>query len=226
MLLAVIFFLFAVGCAVLAAAHGGWHWLLAWPAASLAVVAAAYAGGGPRLLGKRPGGSLHPAAVALHLPFLVLTWFVWHLVALLRGSREATLVADGLWVGRRPRLGDVPAGVAVVADLTCEFPACRRVAATYDYLTFPVLDGHVPPLPDLVAFARRLADQPGVVYLHCAQGHGRSALVAACVLIARGTAADPDEAMRLIRAARPRVRLSRGQADLLRRAAAELRPAR
>jgi protein-tyrosine phosphatase len=89
-----------------------------------------------------------------------------------------------------------------------------------------VLDGHVPPLAELVAFARRLAAQPGVIYLHCAQGHGRSALVAACVLIARGAADGPDDAMRIIRAARPRVRLTRGQADLLRRAAAELAQAR
>jgi protein-tyrosine phosphatase len=223
MLLAAIFSLFAFGLAAAAVWHGGWEWILLWPATDFLVIAMAYAGGGARLLGKRRGGSLHPAAVAMHLPFLILTWGLWHVAGWARGSRDASLVAEGLWLGRRPRLRDVPGGVTLLVDLTCEFPAARHVAANYIYLSFPVLDGHIPPLADLVDVARRVAGYTGTVYLHCAQGHGRSALLAACVLIARGLAADPDEAVRVIRATRPKVQLSPSQAALLRQAALQLK---
>src|SRR5205085_1299175 len=102
-------------------------------------------------------------------------WGVWHLVRLGRGSREASLVAEGLWVGRRPMARDLPAGVTLVADLTSEFAVARGIAGRYGYVTLPTLDGHVPPLAELIAFARKLAAAPGPVYLHCAQGHGRAA---------------------------------------------------
>ncbi|MDB5296041.1 MAG: hypothetical protein JWO31_2024, partial [Phycisphaerales bacterium] len=180
--------------------------------------------GGPRLLGKRADGSFGPAAAVLHLPYLLLSLGVWHLAAAARGSRDASLVAPGLWVGRRPRPSDVPADVTTVVDLTAELPARRAVRRRGAYVAFPILDGHVPPTPALVALARRLAADPGVVYVHCAQGHGRAGLVAACVLVARGLAADPAGAVRLMRFARPKVRLTRSQSRRLKEVVAVLRP--
>ena len=58
--------------------NGGWYWLLAWPAASFFVLAWAYFARRPGLLGKRPGGSIHPIALVLLLPYFALTWGVWH----------------------------------------------------------------------------------------------------------------------------------------------------
>jgi protein-tyrosine phosphatase len=219
---AVVFAIFAALLTVAAARHGGWAWALLWPATSLAIVSVAYAGAGARLLGKRVDGRIAAWAVALHLPFLLLTLAVWHLVVALRGSREASLVAEGLWVGRRPRARDLPAGVVVVADLTSEFAVARGIAGRYEYWSLPTLDGHVPPVDALVAFARRLAAAPGPVYLHCAQGHGRAAVMAACVLVARGAAADADTAIAMVRAARPKVRLTPRQKATLREAAGRI----
>ena len=110
---ALLFLFFAAACAAQAAARGGWGWLWLWPAASFLVVAAAYAGGGPRLLGKRPAtGGFHPAATGTLLPYFVFASGVWHLVVWLGGaSKDASRVADGLLVGRRPRLRDLPADV-------------------------------------------------------------------------------------------------------------------
>jgi protein-tyrosine phosphatase len=221
---AIAFLLFAAACAAEAAARGGWAWLLLWPAVSFLVVGVAYAGGGPRLLGKRPAtGAIHPAAVGTLLPYFLLAWGGWHAVTRLRGSRDASLVAGALWVGRRPRVCDLPADVTAVVDLTSEFRPARGVAGgRYAYLSFPILDGHVPPPARLVEIARAVAAQPGVVYLHCAQGHGRAAMVAACVLMARGLAADPAAAVAMVRAVRPRIRLTRSQWAVIRRAAGEL----
>jgi protein-tyrosine phosphatase len=222
MLLGCCFLLLSVACGILAVMRGGYYWLAIWPAVSFLVVAAAYFGGGPGLLGKRASGRLHPLALLIHAPFLLLTWTIWHVVVALRGSRDASRIAEGIWLGRRPRIGEIPPGTTLLADMTCEFSTLRRLDGTCQYLALPTLDNSAPPLMDLLAFVRRIVAHDGVVYLHCAQGHGRSALAAACVLIARGDAADPESALQIIRKVRPRIHLTRSQMALLRRAAKEL----
>ena len=222
---AVVFLLFAVACAAEAVGRGGWGWLWLWPAVSFLVVAVAYVGGGPRLLGKRPAtGGIHPVAATTLLPYFLLSAGVWHAATRLRGSRDASRVAESLWIGRRPRLAELPADVTAIVDLTSEFrPARGVVGGRYAYLSFPILDGHVPPVERLVHIARTVAAQPGVVYLHCAQGHGRAAMVGASVLVAHGLAADADAAVAMIRAVRPGIRMTKAQWAVLRRASVELR---
>jgi protein-tyrosine phosphatase len=128
-------------------------------------------------------------------------------------------VAPGLWLGRRPLRREVPADVVLVVDLTAEFFAARGVRAGREYLALPTLDGTAPDEAALRAAVARLADHPGPVYLHCAAGHGRSALLAAALLLARGLAADHHQAEARLRQVRPRVRLTRRQRQLLRRLA-------
>jgi hypothetical protein len=66
----VLFALIAVLFAATAAIHRGWLLVLAWPAASFALVAMAYFHLGPRVFGKSPAGRLSPISlvdgVAVH----------------------------------------------------------------------------------------------------------------------------------------------------------------
>src|SRR5207244_1868915 len=123
----IVFGLFAVYLAGLAVLFGGWCWPLLWPALSFGVVAAGYAGLGPRIFGKRPTGRLSWWAVLLLGPYLLLTWALWHLHR--RVSREPCCheVAPALWLGRRPLAHELPDGVVLVVDLTAEFPAARGI---------------------------------------------------------------------------------------------------
>jgi protein-tyrosine phosphatase len=199
----------------LAAFAGGAAWVLAWPALSFALVAAAYAGLGARIFGKRPTGRLAPWAVLLLWPYLLLTWAVWHAGRLFDRRACASEVAPGLWLGRRALARELPPGVGLVVDLTAEFPEPRGVVANRIYVCVPVLDSTAPAGPALRELVQRVAGWQGGVFVHCAKGHGRSALVAAGVLLARGLAADAGEAERLLRAARPGVRLNAPQRRLL-----------
>ena len=54
----------------------------------------------------------------------------------------------------------------------------------------------------------------GSVFVHCANGHGRSAAFAAALLLRRGLARDVAEAMGIIRRARPACRLNPVQTAL------------
>lgn len=220
---AVLFLILAAGLLLAAVNQAGWCWLIAWPACSALVIAGGYAGLGSRVFGKRPTGEHAPWALALHLPYLLMTSIVWHVERIVMPENAADEVAPGLWVGRRPYHHEIPAGVRWVIDLTAEFGVARRVrSGGRDYLCWPTLDGHVCDDRTFVEAARRIAALEGGVYIHCAQGHGRSAALAAAVLILRGLANDLNEAQRMLVAARPKIALKASQRRLLARVMPEL----
>ena len=101
-------------------------------------------------------------------------------------------------------------------DLTAEFlePATVRIGRAY--LAVPMLDGAVPLEAEFHRAVRAAVESPGVVYLHCAQGHGRTGLVAAAVMVARGHSSSAEEALGALRAAQPRLDLNDRQLRFLR----------
>jgi protein-tyrosine phosphatase len=108
----------------------------------------------------------------------------------------------------------LPPGGPSVVDVTCELPrqhGCR-------YLCLPTWDTQ-GPTPDLieegVRWALRESADQRPIYIHCAHGHGRSATVMAAAFISAGKAQGIDEAVALMRQARPRVRLNKKQRGVL-----------
>jgi protein-tyrosine phosphatase len=223
---ALIFLLLGVSLVTLAVSFEGVCWLLLWPAFDGLLLSAAYAGLGPRVCGKRADGRLAWWAVVLLLPYLGLTWFVWHLSRLVSRERPCHEVAPTLWVGRRPFAHELPPGVSLVVDLTAEFVAHREVLRGRTYLCLPTLDLSAPDEKAFQHLVSRVAGWQGTVYVHCAAGHGRSAAVAAAVLIARGLAGSVEEAESLMRKVRPGIRLTPAQRSLLRRITRPLPPAK
>jgi protein-tyrosine phosphatase len=160
-------------------------------------------------------------AVLLLLPYLLLTWASWHMQRLLSREPCCNEVAPGLWIGRRVFAKELPSEVSLIVDLTVEFAEPRGVRAGRSYVCLPILDALVPAERPLRELVERIAAWPGTVYIHCALGHGRSALVAAAVLLKRQLAADAQRAEALIRQVRPTVRLTPSQRRLLERIAVE-----
>lgn len=203
----------------------GWlfGWFFVWPAFSFAVVAMGYFWMGPISLGKRRDGTRALWAYPLAGPFLAAMWLGRQVLAALSRDEPAwNEVAEGVYVGRRTKAAALPADVAAVIDLTSEFLPHRCVVAGVRYITLPTLDGAAPRPTVLAAFLDEIEDVEGPLYIHCAAGHGRSAMLAACVLVRRGVAADIDEAVAVMQRARPLVKLG-GQQRARARAALSLR---
>lgn len=185
--------------------------LVLWPATSVFVVGLGYLFIGPSVFGKRPDGTLAPLHVALLLPYHVAAW-----VRLRWNARDGRppfdLVAPGIYLGRRLLdASGLPEDVRLVVDLTAEFRITSGVSGRYRYLVLPTLDTTVPAYDAFARLVQETAAHEGPVYIHCAAGYGRSAAVAAAVLIARGLASDVDDAQAQLRAARPKVWLHPGQ---------------
>ena len=75
-----------------------------------------------------------------------------------------------------------------------------------------------------LVLVREVAQWPGAVYIHCAQGHGRTGTFAAAVLLAKGHCDSVDAAVARLRAVRPRLALGKAQLQFARRVAERLLP--
>jgi protein-tyrosine phosphatase len=127
------------------------------------------------------------------------------------------------WTGRlaimsRPRGGDwledgSSAGIDVVVstltkdeiaelDLKNEEALCR--ANGMEYIAFPIVDRGVPmsfqATVEMLQHSEKKLAAGRSVAIHCRQGIGRSALLAACLLVLAG--ADPDTAIQRVGASR------------------------
>lgn len=197
-------------------------WLFVWPGFAVLVVGIGYLGRGAGVFGKRPhDGRLSPWALVLLFPYFAVAWTLWQLKSRLSSEAAWHEVAPGVRLGRRPRtMAELPADTRCVVDLTSEFARALPDAPVERYVCLPTLDTSVATDAELAALVESLAEEPGPLYIHCAMGHGRSATVAAALLIRRGLAADVDEAVKTLRAVRPGVHLHGAQRAAVMRLAA------
>ena len=190
---------------------GGWFLLLAWPAISFGSIGFGYLTLDHRVFGKHADGSMAFASVATLLPYLLYLWAVWHLIRLISREPAYSTVVDGVLIGRRLLSSELPSDTQTVVDLTSEFPEPATLRSVSNYVAAPMLDASVLPPQSLADLGSRIAMAQTPVYIHCAQGHGRTGLVAAIVLLARGDADSPDAAIEMIRSSRPLVGLNEVQ---------------
>ena len=198
---------YATGAGLLAvAATVTWPWgaPLVWPAVACGIVAAGYAGAGPRIYRKRHG-QLPIATRILLAP--VLLGQELSLRHYRQQGRAWDVAVPELLMGRILDREEAEAllthGVTAVLDVTAEFSEVAPLRQT-TYLNLPILDLTAPTPEQLrcaVDFLRKNA-ATGIVYVHCKIGYSRTAAVVGAYLIAAGIARDADDAMRRLREAR------------------------
>ena len=113
-----------------------------------------------------------------------------------------------------PPAGEGKLGKLAVCDVTAELPKRVKSVEEDAYLVVPVWDSHAPSTAEMNAAVRWSVgklEAGYVLYVHCAHGHGRSAVIAGGILRALGRASDVGAAVDLMRAARPLVKLNSRQ---------------
>ncbi len=185
--------------------------LVLWVSLALGVVGLGYAGVGPRIFGKRSDGRLRPLNALILAPYLLLLWSVWQLSRTLRREPPFNELVEGIIIGRRLLPSEYPEGIESVVDLTAEFSESSRIRQGRNYRVFPMLDATPSTPAVLEQVVQTIMDLPGDVYIHCAEGHGRTGLVATSLLLARGDARSADEAVALLLERRPLARMNAAQ---------------
>lgn len=186
---------------------------LVWIGVDFAAFGYAHHSANPHIFGKAQSGRLSAIRTAAFLPLLLYTWGVWHLIRLLSREPACNSVTEDIEIGRRLITRELKRDYCNYVDLTAEFPE-PGAAVRPGYISLPVLDAATPSRDALRAAIAAL--RPGLTFIHCAQGHGRTGLFAAALLMHRGLAKNADDAVSLIQKARPAVRLNKKQMDFLR----------
>ncbi|SIP88748.1 phosphatase PAP2/dual specificity phosphatase family protein [Aquipseudomonas alcaligenes] len=198
-------------CAALAVNLGGaWLWLL-WPCASLLLVALSYALFDVAGFQKHTDGSLSAASSWLLAPYLLGAWINSRLWT--RQHPQADQVIEGIWLGRVPTAAEAMSFSAVL-DLSAELPV-RLPGKTYRNL--PLLDLIAPDSEACRQGAELIEQlrQQGPLLVCCALGYSRSATLVAAWLLHSGRASSVEQAIAMIRAARPRIVLGDAQRKAL-----------
>jgi hypothetical protein len=217
---AAVFFCLAAALTLIATRTdlGVWSLPLSWLSFDLGGVALAYLVNWKTVFGKTAAGSLRLGHVLVMLPYLALTWGVWHLQIWISKEPISNEIAPGLFVGRRCRLAQMPSGTSKVIDFTAEFSGEGAARRTVQWLSIPILDGCGPDLDDYRAGFAFVGD-PGdsKIYMHCANGHGRSVTFACALLVKLGIASTLEDAIAMVLGRRARASLNQEQRKSLQR---------
>ena len=197
----------------LAIGLGGWGLWWFWPAVSLALVAANYAWRGVAGFQKQANGRLSAAVYWLFAPYLLGAWINSRLWT--RRASQPVEIADGVWLGRIPTSSDLKdSRFSALVDLCAELPVSPQGQV---YHRLPVLDLTVADSALCLAAAGCIEQSrtAGPVLVFCALGVSRSALAVAAWLLFTGRAADAEQALAMLRRAKPQVHLSVAHAEVL-----------
>jgi protein-tyrosine phosphatase len=128
-------------------------------------------------------------------PWLIEVWSFWLVkqwILTKKGEPFCDLVytrpvtGQRFFVSRFP-LHPLPTGISYMCDLTLEFSAFYLRAFKHKklhYMCSPSLDICMPPATKIINMIKILYDSTqGDVFVHCANGHGRSALIVAAVMV-------------------------------------------
>jgi hypothetical protein len=226
-----LFLLLAAGLAWLGFSHPVplVRLLAIWTATAFLWVAIGHLGLGSRVFGKRADGSVSPICITILAPYLLAGMLSVVIYQVLLRESALNRLTDRLYFGRRllgfeSRLLEEH-GVVAVLDLTGGFPEPMAVRSGRAYRSISLLDTTSPSLDLLDDAVQWIVDhsKDGPVYVHCAMGHGRAGLVAGAYLLATGEAADVEDCLRMMRNARPLVKLSNEQHRRLREYAEQRR---
>jgi len=143
----------------------------------------------------------------MNFPFLAIYWVTWLIRHFLFRHEPVhaiagTNVSVSCWPGFHVPLDRFD----LVLDMTSEMPKWSGIG-NGKYLCLPNLDG--VPLDRYVLPVE--IDRDMRILVHCAQGRGRSALMACLILLKLGYTATAEETVQLLKRSRPSVTLSRYQ---------------
>eukprot|EP00397_Hematodinium_sp_SG-2012_P064877 GEMP01092748.1.p1 GENE.GEMP01092748.1~~GEMP01092748.1.p1 ORF type:complete len:227 (+),score=29.40 GEMP01092748.1:170-850(+) len=165
---------------------------------------------------KGPNGFTWAAPFFLPSYVWIWTWWAFRHYVLLRNIAPSALAYKKYYLGRYPVEG-LSKEISIVVDITAEFP--RSCPTNMSYICVPSLDVTLPEPSDFLEAAYAVMklekETSGSIYVHCANGHGRSALFLVLIMMLQGAITTPGEGKDILRRTRPNVNWVASQEQVL-----------
>ncbi len=196
----------------------GWYiatFVSLWCTGAAALLFLGYEENDPTCFSKHEDGRLPAISWIVFLPYLIPLWTRQIILTTMSQENRNDKLMDGVFIGRRPtRPRDIPSETTVCVDLAAEFPASRtELRYGGRYVSFPILEASFRSCDALIACIDLLPESG--LYIHCAQGHGRTGFFSCALLLRRGTVKNLPEAEALVTRVRPGVKLRKAQREFL-----------
>ena len=190
--------------------------ILFWFTLDLLLISFSYYFNSTFIFGKQSNGKLNLFDHLLLFPYLLFIWMIWRFSTILDKSKPFNQLTENIWIGRRLLDKEEIQSIDLVIDLTCEFSESIELIAVKEYLSFPILDAGVPNEKELKRLLNYIKGFNGNIYIHCAQGSGRTGVVTCGYLLFIGKAKTIEEAYQFAKSKRPSVKLNSNQIHFLR----------
>ncbi len=89
-------------------------------------------------------GKISTLSLIILLPYLLITWIIWHIQRSISTEDCCNEIADGIWLGRRAFKDELPENISLLVDLTAEFTEPDNIIRGKTYICIPTLDTSVP----------------------------------------------------------------------------------
>jgi hypothetical protein len=168
---------------------------LVWLILNFFIMSIAYLFNQPKLiLNKKQNGELNLILLIINLPWLLFTWIVFFIYTKLINEDYCNQIkGTNIWIARADFFNKIE-NFDIVVDLTAEF---FRDNTKIRYISIPNLDGM-----SLKNYDIDFDITNKKVLVHCANGHGRSSLFVAILLIDNGICNNVEDALALIKKSR------------------------
>ncbi|MEM9413318.1 MAG: dual specificity protein phosphatase family protein [Planctomycetota bacterium] len=216
---AIAFVITSLSMGVVALDFGGLWLLLFWPSSVFFSLAIAYTTRSPAVFGKQVDGSINLFGKFYMFPYLLLLHGIWNLVRWVSREKPINKLNEKIAIGRRLLPSELPKEIKNIIDLTCEFEIYDYGRQNLNYISFPILDGSTVSPDNLKLIAAFIDELDGKTFIHSAQGHGRTGMVAAAYLLYTNPKLNSESALDSLKLVRPRLNCNRDQIAALRKIA-------
>ncbi|MBF0472305.1 MAG: hypothetical protein HQK91_00185 [Nitrospirae bacterium] len=183
-------------------------YLLLWVAFDFIIISIGYLGAGHSIFQKNIYGKIPFYIKLIYLPYMLFSSLIWHLYKITINEKPYNKISNDIIIGRYLLKDEIPDGITNYIDLTAELEEPNNVLSM-NYICLPILDGSIPSSKDLEIALSKM--KHGITYIHCAQGHGRTGLIAIILLKTQNKITTFEEGLTLLKDFRPNIELNRNQ---------------
>jgi hypothetical protein len=164
---------------------------------------------------NKDSGKIPVFIILLTIPYFLLIYSIWYFKYKFSKENKINFFFENYYIGKKILFQDLPNEIEVVIDLTSEFNEDSNILKNRKYILFPILDGSIPDIDDFYLFIKEISKIQSNIYIHCAEGHGRTALVGIVLYLIKNKKCSFEDGLTFIKSKRDNIRLNNTQEEFL-----------